>query len=177
MNCSPPGSSVCGILQARVLEWVAIPFSRGSSQPRDRTCISCIAGRLYLLTYWKPSSCVQKGNFQRFLKNRKEKEKKLLENWFLAETGWGQFYEFPVLQWKEIVLGIYLNWNEQEPWLLRKLFCSVETFFVIQVRTDKAIYLLKIQIKEISFGLVAKPRSKMKFFLRNTFIHPKVVIE
>ena len=35
MNYSPPGSSVHGILQARILEWVAIPFSRGSSQPRD----------------------------------------------------------------------------------------------------------------------------------------------
>ena len=37
MNCSPPGSSVHGILQARILEWVAIPFSRGSSQTRDWT--------------------------------------------------------------------------------------------------------------------------------------------
>ena len=35
MDCSPPGSSVHGILQARIVEWVAIPFSRGSSQPRD----------------------------------------------------------------------------------------------------------------------------------------------
>ena len=35
MDCSPPGSSVHGILQARILEWVAIPFSRESSQPRD----------------------------------------------------------------------------------------------------------------------------------------------
>ena len=37
-DCSPPGSSVCEILQARILEWVSIPFSRGSSQSRDRTC-------------------------------------------------------------------------------------------------------------------------------------------
>ena len=37
VDCSPPGSSVHGILQARILEWVAISFSRGSSQPRDRT--------------------------------------------------------------------------------------------------------------------------------------------
>ena len=40
MDSSPPGSSVHGILQARILEWVAIPFSRGSSQPRDRTQVS-----------------------------------------------------------------------------------------------------------------------------------------
>ena len=37
MDCSLPGSSVCGIFQARILEWVAIAFSRGSSQPRDQT--------------------------------------------------------------------------------------------------------------------------------------------
>ena len=42
MDCSPPGSPVHGILQARILEWVAMPSSRGSSRPRDRTCISCI---------------------------------------------------------------------------------------------------------------------------------------
>ena len=47
MDCSLPGSSVHGILQARVLEWVAVSFSRGSSQPRDRTRVSCIPGRCY----------------------------------------------------------------------------------------------------------------------------------
>ena len=46
---SPPGSSVHGILQAKVLEWVAISFSRGSSQPRDRTRVSHIAGRCFIL--------------------------------------------------------------------------------------------------------------------------------
>ena len=47
MDFSPPGCSVHGILQARILEWVAMPFSRGPSQPRDQTrifCVSCIAG-------------------------------------------------------------------------------------------------------------------------------------
>ena len=47
MDCSPPDSSVHGILQARILDWVAIPFSGGSSQPRDRTWVSCIAGRFF----------------------------------------------------------------------------------------------------------------------------------
>ena len=42
-----PGSSVPGILQARILEWVAISFSRGSSQPRNQTQVSCIAGRFF----------------------------------------------------------------------------------------------------------------------------------
>ena len=49
MDCSPSGSSVHGILQARILEWVAISFSRGFSQPKDRTQISRIAGRRFNL--------------------------------------------------------------------------------------------------------------------------------
>ena len=50
INYSPPESSVHGILQATILEWIAIPFSRGSSQPRDQTWVSCIAGRFF--TIW-----------------------------------------------------------------------------------------------------------------------------
>ena len=50
MDYSLPGSSVCEILQARTLEWVVIPFSRGPSQPRDQTQVSCIAGRFF--TIW-----------------------------------------------------------------------------------------------------------------------------
>ena len=48
MDCILPGFSVHGILQARILEWVATPSSRGSSRLRDRTCISC-----YLLLHWQ----------------------------------------------------------------------------------------------------------------------------
>ena len=47
MDCSPPGSSVHGILQARILEWIAMPSSRGSSQPRDRTQVSGIEGGFF----------------------------------------------------------------------------------------------------------------------------------
>ena len=50
MDCSLPDSSVYGILQARILEWVAIPFSRGSSPPRDQTPVSWTAGRVF--TVW-----------------------------------------------------------------------------------------------------------------------------
>ena len=48
MDYSLPSSSVHGILQERILEWVAISFSRGSSQPRDQNRVSCIAGRFFL---------------------------------------------------------------------------------------------------------------------------------
>ena len=72
MDCSPPGFSVHGIFQARILEWIAISFSRGSSWPRDQTCvsyISCIgrqilhhwatweASLIYLRSSYKSSSC------------------------------------------------------------------------------------------------------------------------
>ena len=50
MDCSPPGSSIHGIFQAKVLEWVAISFSRGSFQPRDWTQVSHTAGRRF--TVW-----------------------------------------------------------------------------------------------------------------------------
>jgi len=50
LDCSPPGFSVHGILQARILEWVTIPFARGSSQPRDWTWVSYIVRGFF--TIW-----------------------------------------------------------------------------------------------------------------------------
>ena len=49
MDCSLPGSSVPGILQAILLEWVAVPFFRGSSQLRDQTHVFHIAGRFFTI--------------------------------------------------------------------------------------------------------------------------------
>ena len=58
--CCLPGSSVHGIFQARILQWVAISYSRRSSQPRDQTCISCTSyiGRqiLYRCATWKSNT-------------------------------------------------------------------------------------------------------------------------
>ena len=63
VECSPPGSSVHGIVQARILEWVAMPSSWGSSWPRDRTCISCgscsVGGSLPLSHWGRPCSQVR----------------------------------------------------------------------------------------------------------------------
>ena len=56
MGYNPTGSSVHGILQARTLEWVVILFSRGPSQPRDQTQVSCIAGRFF--TIWATSEAL-----------------------------------------------------------------------------------------------------------------------
>ena len=54
MDCSPPGSSVHGVLQARILEWVTISSFRGSFRPRDRTCASYVAyiGRQGFFFFW-----------------------------------------------------------------------------------------------------------------------------
>ena len=53
MDCSLAGSSVHGLLQVRILEWVAVPFSRRSSPPRDRTQISRTAGRFFTTEKWE----------------------------------------------------------------------------------------------------------------------------
>ena len=52
MECSLPGSSVHGIFQARILEWVAVSFSRGSSQPRNQTCISQLLHCRQIFYHW-----------------------------------------------------------------------------------------------------------------------------
>ena len=57
LGCSLPGSSVPGIFQASILEWVAISFSRGSSQPRDWTRVSCFVGRRF--TIWATREALQ----------------------------------------------------------------------------------------------------------------------
>ena len=68
MDCSIPGSSIHGILQARILEWVAIFFSRGSSWPRDRTRVSCIAGRCF--TLWATKEAVRKAIIKKSINNK-----------------------------------------------------------------------------------------------------------
>ena len=57
VDCNPPSSSVRGILQTRILEWVAIPFSRGSSWPRDWTWVSCFAGRFFTVEATREAPC------------------------------------------------------------------------------------------------------------------------
>ena len=54
MDCSPPGSSVHELLQARILEWAASSFSRGSSRPRDRTCVSYIGRQIFFFFATEP---------------------------------------------------------------------------------------------------------------------------
>ena len=65
-DSSPPGFSVHGILQARILEWIAIPFCRGSSQPRDQTGVSHVAGRFFIV--WANREAPKSATLQFFKK-------------------------------------------------------------------------------------------------------------
>ena len=73
MDCSPPGSFAHGILQARVVEWVAVSFSKGSSQSRGRTYISRIGKQIFYLLATREALCLQKAyikaysNFTKYL--------------------------------------------------------------------------------------------------------------
>ena len=65
MDCSSPGFFVHGLFQARILEWIAILFSRGSSRPRDWTGVSCIAGRFFtILPVFKYIRNIQYNSFE-----------------------------------------------------------------------------------------------------------------
>ena len=81
MDCSLPGSSVPGILQMRILEWVATSFSRASSQSWDETCLLC-------LLHWQEGSLSEPGftraTWEAHLRHKKKKksDKKLELNWF-----------------------------------------------------------------------------------------------
>ena len=57
MDCSPQGSSVFGIFQARILDWVVTSFSRGSSPPRDWTLVTSITGRFFTTWITRESTC------------------------------------------------------------------------------------------------------------------------
>ena len=95
VDCSPPGSSVHGILQARILEWVAISFSRGSSPPRDQTRVSCIAGRFF--TIWAVREAQKQHGQRQILRSAGSAENREPEGgttWVPAAGKPGDHFEF-----------------------------------------------------------------------------------
>ena len=108
MGCSLPGSSVHGILQARILEWVAIPFSRESSRPRDGTQISCIGRQiLYLLSH--------QGSPLYYTTNDKYLA---LEN---LHTTAGVFTCYILVGFKTVLGCLYPNTQPPIPWYMASL--------------------------------------------------------
>ena len=100
MDCSPPSSSVHGILQARILEWVAMASSKTSSRPRGGTHISCIAGRFFTIEPPEKLLCL-------------ESSLKVLITAILfgpvftrsCEHSWISFWTGPHTQWKAACSG------------------------------------------------------------------------
>ena len=102
LNCSLPGSSVHGIFQARILEWVSIPFSRGSSWPTDQTQILCLAGTLFTIwATWEANIWMEGyygATFQKF------------SNYKIKFICWiiSQGYSIPKRQWESYKKKVYL---------------------------------------------------------------------
>ena len=95
VDCSLPGSSLHGILQARVLEWVAISFSRGSSQPRDWTRVSCIAGRCFNLWATRTAKKVSPTAFLVFSPAMQHLSKEMLQSFLSCVLTFTFTYSFP----------------------------------------------------------------------------------
>ena len=99
MVCSSPGSSVHGILQARILEWVAIIFSKEASQPRDQTWVSHIAGTFFTVWATKedPDDGDSKVHFNfRDVKIWKKKKSIIVSVKIICQ---GSLFTFPMEQW------------------------------------------------------------------------------
>ena len=89
MDCSLPGFSVLKIFQARILEWVAISSSRGSSRPKDRTWASCIAIRLFMVWATKYNTTAKQSHTWVFIKKMMKKNyHNVWFSWLSREVIW-----------------------------------------------------------------------------------------
>ena len=86
MVCNPPGSSFHGILQARILEWVTIPFSRESSWPREQTLVSCKVGRFFTFRATRELAWIFKPIFQKKNNNNNKKKNHILSSLQLKQV-------------------------------------------------------------------------------------------
>ena len=122
MDCSTLGSSVYEILQARILEWVAISFSKGSSRSRDWTWVSCIAGRFF--TVW---ATILKYYHLTILQPRKL-HFTILQPRMLSQGGMKQLYPCCMSSWEEIWDAEGSLWNGPAPLTPRPHYLSPATF-------------------------------------------------
>ena len=108
MDCSPQGSSVHGILQARILEWVAISFSRASSQPRNRTQASCIIGRFFYQLSRKGDKWRQLKDI--FIKQELEKDPRKTVTWKSSPTNCGILKYFKLKSRRVISVNVWVQY-------------------------------------------------------------------
>ena len=107
MDCSLPGSSICGIFQASVLEWVAISFSRGSSWPRDQIQVSCIAGRCFIIWATREARL-----WIRWLLEQKKEDVINMSAWLSILDNAGH----TCVMSGNTILGIWRPWQWPQPW-------------------------------------------------------------
>ena len=127
MDCSPPSSSVRGILQARIMEWVAICFSRGSSWPRDWIWVSCIAGRFF--TVWDTRVACNRNDFLLFMELYLYHVNSSYHGSSLCGgcLGWGEVImleSVETLNWKMSLLEFQSILGIPQRFLFKKVFCS-----------------------------------------------------
>ena len=151
MDCSPPGSSVHGILQARTLEWVAVPSSRGSSRLRGQTQVSCTAG---FFTLWGTREA------QVFLRHSELKEvpwEFQLYHWVESSPHWvTDSHVEPLFHMKiHALFSQLLQSKGCEQQLPRTEVSSLESLVFLWVLSSEAILntLWKEKEKKISFFL------------------------
>ena len=140
--CSPPGSYVHGILQARILEWVIIPFSRGSSQPRYQTRVSLITGRFF--TIWATREAP---NLLVVYSNKTVPEWNLRQVLFTGLVHWWACWDAMVLNYLYIhkVLITALGYMFQRVLLYINIHGEGGNFF-------KSIKFIKTSLKLLSTG-------------------------
>ena len=140
MECSPPGSSLHGILQASILEWVATPFSRGFSQPRFWTQVSRIAGGFFTilshqesprilewLAYPFPRGSRSNNHIKQKLETTQCPSRINKMGWILARE-----YDFPLKKGGNSDTG----YNTDEPW---RLHVESSCWQIVYVRTYKRV--------------------------------------
>ena len=152
MDCSPPGFSLHGILQARILVWVAMSSSRGSSQPRDQTWVSCAAGRFFNLLSYQESLwlTIEESKIITQLINRfiNIKNTYYLSRWVLEvlntlPTDTDDFLELILIVW---CLSLMRTNTALASWKLETLIISVE--HVLNIKPGKLIQGMNVSAIE-----------------------------
>ena len=151
MDCSLPGSSLHEILQARVLEWVAISFSRGSSQPRDRTWVPHIPGRCFNIWATREALFL----LERFINSSSQKTK------WKGRNKWDMNLFFQFLPIKELIWtltnsGLAFRITEFSYWL-----CYLLHWLFVKIKWNRCW-------KYFTFQNII-PIIIMKYFLKNPF--------
>ena len=157
MDCSLPGSSLHGIFQARVLEWAAIAFSRGSSRPRDQTQISCIAGRFFTILGWPKSSLIHKMLWKNLKELFGQPNSMLIPQRLTTEyllTFWSS---------RMLPLGVLC-------WTQCSYFGSPLVFFVFQWKFHKILERVASWLGSLQIGKLLCSSSKLHAWLK----HPQV---